>query len=189
MSYRKQAVLQRVQQCTGSTLDLSKCDLTSFPIDALGCAQFRTINAANNSSLQNLPDDLAEISDVQTLFFLGCGFKSTPTALGQLKKLYMLSFKSQCNGGLTGVPDESLPEQLGWLILTENALRTLPPRLGTLAHMRKLMLASNQLSSLPDFSGCVSLELLRLSDNSLDEGALGCDSASLSALLSLPKLA
>ena len=53
----------------------------------------------------------------------------------------MLSFKS-CKLHDLGVA--ALPSSLRWLILTDNRLVTLPPSLGTLTQIRKLMLSNNR---------------------------------------------
>ncbi len=63
--------------------------------------------------------------------------------------------------------DDCLPESLGWLILTCNRIPSLPPSFSHLVGMRKLMLATNLLTSMPDLTGFNQLELARFSDNRL----------------------
>jgi hypothetical protein len=77
-----------------------------------------------------------------------------------------------------------------WLILTDNALRTLPPSLGRLPFLRKLMLASNALTSVPVLSGATGLELVRLADNRLGQegGEEGAGLHPGAALFALPAL-
>jgi hypothetical protein len=81
----------------------------------------------------------------------------------------MVSFK--CNR-LNHISERALSPSLVWLILTDNKLEKLPAALGRLPRLRKLMLATNQLSALPDMSECRSLELIRLSDNQLSRAAI-----------------
>lgn len=78
----------------------------------------------------------------------------------------MLSFKSN---RLTSIAEDSLSPSLGWLILTDNKLQSLPPSVGRRCPgLRKLMLAANDLTSLPaSLSHCHQLELLRISGNKL----------------------
>jgi hypothetical protein len=75
----------------------------------------------------------------------------------------MIGFKS-CR--LKTIPENALPENVEWLILSDNQIGHLPHSMGKLTRVRKLMLAGNRLSSLPEeMSACESLELLRLSSN------------------------
>ncbi len=77
----------------------------------------------------------------------------------------MVGFKAN---RIRTVPAEALPPNLRWLILTDNALETLPPQIGLCTRLQKLMLAGNQLTALPDaLAACRSLELLRISANRL----------------------
>ena len=143
-------------------LDLKRCGLTSLPAAPL--ARFTALlklDLGHNelSDLPRLPPRL------QTLFCLGNRFARIPRAVGELRELRMLSFKS-CR--LVELGDVPLPRSLTWLILTDNSLRALPDDFGTLVRMRKLMLANNQLSALPpSMAGMAELELLRLANNRL----------------------
>lgn len=77
----------------------------------------------------------------------------------------MLSFKSN---KLESLCEECLAPSVGWLILTDNRLRSLPESLGRLSGLRKLMLANNRLDRLPEsLAACRELELIRLSRNNL----------------------
>jgi hypothetical protein len=59
---------------------------------------------------------------------------------------------------------------LRWLILTDNALTSVPAEIGQCTHLQKLMLAGNQLRRLPpELAQCTRLELLRISANQLSE--------------------
>lgn len=159
-------------------LDISSRGLVCLPDEICTLTHLTKINAANNE-LSDLPRDFANLSNLRTLFFLGNAFTSVPTVLGKLPHLFMLSFKS-CR--LVDVPGDTLSASIGWLILTDNKLTSLPREIGSLKLLRKCMLASNLLREIPDeICGCESLELLRLSDNRLTSVPAG--------LLTLPKLA
>lgn len=68
--------------------------------------------------------------------------------------------------GLTTVPENSLPPNLQWLILTDNKLTRLPKSIGQLTKLRKVSLAGNQLSDLPtEMEACQDIELIRLGAN------------------------
>ncbi|KAJ3004087.1 hypothetical protein HKX48_001422 [Thoreauomyces humboldtii] len=91
----------------------------------------------------------------------------------------MIAFK---NNRIQVVPEATLPKAtLRWLILTDNAIGSLPTDLGDCCHLQKLMLAGNALTELPgSIDGCTALELVRISANRFD--------AMPHALLSLPRL-
>ena len=135
------------------------------------------LNAAGGHALTALPEAIAvRWPRLRVAFFLGNRFEGIPAVLGSCHALFMLSFKSN---RVSAIPEGALGPTLGWLILTgsnarvawrcphwvcvcaitrcghgaDNAIARLPESLGTLRYLRKLMLASNQLGSLP-VSGC-----------------------------------
>lgn len=78
----------------------------------------------------------------------------------------MVSFKGN---QLSQFAEASLPQQLEWLILTDNQLTELPKDFGRYTKLRKVALAGNRLSALPDsMQQCRDLGLLRLSLNSFE---------------------
>ena len=93
-----------------------------------------------------------------------------PEVLGEMKSLYMLSFKAN---KVEEVPAASIPHRtLGWLILSDNNIQSLPDTVGKCENMRKLLLAGNKLTNagLPDnMAHMTRLELIRLADNNLTE--------------------
>jgi hypothetical protein len=164
-------LVRRVEliQSEAIELDLSSCKpLLSgeFPrqvFESIG-GKIVKINAPCHE-LSALPDSFATLSRLRILFFLGNRFVEIPRVVGQLPKLYMLSFKANM---IAVVPEDSLPPSLTWLILTDNSIPRLPASIGSLTRLRKLMLASNDLESLPEeIALCRSLELVRLSNNRL----------------------
>ena len=89
-----------------------------------------------------------------------------PAVLSQCPNLLMVSFKGN---QLTQFAEGALPEQLEWLILTDNQLTQLPNDFGRYTKLRKVAMAGNQLSSLPDsMQQCRDLGLLRLSLNQFE---------------------
>ena len=88
-----------------------------------------------------------------------------PEVLGKCTQLSMVGFKAN---RITNVSSKAFPPLLRWLILTDNALTSLPGDLGKCVHLQKLMLAGNQLRALPtELAECTRLELLRISANRL----------------------
>jgi Leucine rich repeat/Protein kinase domain len=99
------------------------------------------------------------------LFCSGNPFTELPAVLGLCPSLEMVGFKS-CQ--IARIPDDALPAQLRWLILTDNRIESLPASIGRCSRLQKLMLAGNRLRELPpELAGCVRLELLRISANRL----------------------
>ena len=67
---------------------------------------------------------------------------------------------------ISTIDPSSLSSSIGWLILTDNKIQSLPDTIGNLKGLRKFMLSGNELSSLPEsMKHCRELELLRLSSN------------------------
>jgi hypothetical protein len=90
----------------------------------------------------------------------------------------MIGFR---NNKIHTVHEEGLPLSTRWLILTDNALETLPNSMGDLHLLQKCMLSGNRLTAVPkSMSKCHNLELLRIAVNQLSELP--------SFLLTLPKL-
>lgn len=124
------------------------------------------------NKLTSLPDWLCQLPRLRVLFLLGNPFSTIPPVLRSCDSIFMLSFKSCALAG--PLDDSALPPNLGWLILTDNAITCLSPSFGErLSGVRKLMLANNRLNGLPGNmmdSGMGScLELLRLNNNLLEK--------------------
>lgn len=87
--------------------------------------------------------------------------------MGQCSKLQMVSFK---DNGMKRVHPDALQPQLRWLILTGNAIETIPETIGRCSKLQKLMLSGNALKVLPEsIDKLTSLELIRLACNDLQE--------------------
>lgn len=147
-------------------VDLSGCNLIELPewLDPLADS-LELLNLGGNH-LSDLPSDFNKFRKLRILFFAQNSFQHIPVVLGSMESLYMISFKSN---KLEKIAPEALPISIGWLILTDNRLTSLPSKLGLLP-LRKLMLSGNQLTDLPEeLQNCRDLELLRISCNQLTE--------------------
>ena len=147
-------------------LDLSNCQLQTFPAEVLRMKNLEFLNLGKND-LDALPESFASsLPNLKILFCLGNKFTKVPEVLGEMEKLFMLSFKAN---RVREVPERSLSPSLGWLILSDNEIEVLPESLGNCLPMRKLMLAGNKIKELPSFmSKLENLELLRASDNRIE---------------------
>jgi hypothetical protein len=143
-------------------LDLS-CDLSEFPREIFDLADSLEILNLSGNKLSSLPDDLPKLHKLRVIFCSENDFIELPKVLGKCQNLEMIGFKAN---KIVHVPASSLPQQLRWLILTDNQVADLPAGLGACSRLQKLMLAGNRLQALPkEMANCKRLELLRISAN------------------------
>jgi hypothetical protein len=139
--------------------------LTEFPRELFRLADHIEILDLGGNQLSALPDDFHRFKNLKILFLTDNHFEHIPVVLSQCKKLEMVAFKSN---KLKTLEENCLPNNIHWLILTNNQIKHLPTSMGKLTKLRKLALAGNQITSLPDsMSACTQLELVRLSANQL----------------------
>ena len=147
-------------------LDLS-AGLTEFPAEIFSLADSLEVLNLSGNQLAALPADLPRLHRLQVIFCSDNQFTAVPEVLGQCPQLTMVGFKAN---KITTLPAAALPPRLRWLILTDNALASLPPEIGRCADLQKLMLAGNRLRHLPaELAHCTKLELLRIAANELQE--------------------
>ena len=147
-------------------LDLS-AGLTEFPTEIFDLADTLEVLNLSGNQLSALPASLGRLHRLQVLFCSDNQFTAVPEVLGECPQLSMVGFKAN---KIRTLPAAALPPALRWLILTDNQLESLPPKIGQCAHLQKLMLAGNQLHHLPaELAQCSQLELLRLAANQLTE--------------------
>lgn len=168
----------RSGQLAGARALKLSCGLTEFPREILDLAETLEVLDLSGNQLTDLPVELGQLRRLRILFCSDNPFTVLPPAVGRCPELSMVGFKAN---RIATVPAESLPAKLRWLILTDNAIETLPDELGRRPLLQKLMLAGNPIRSLPEtMAACSRLELLRLAANRLP---------SLPAwLLTLPRL-
>ncbi|TFH92234.1 leucine-rich repeat-containing protein kinase family protein [Vibrio ouci] len=153
--------------------------LTELPLEVLTLADSLEILDLSDNLLTDLPEWLCELPKLKIVFASNNRFTRLPLVLGRCRALEMVGFKSN---QIVRVAEESLPEHLRWLILTDNQIETLPESLGLRPRLQKLALAGNKIKALPkSFANLVNLELVRLSANQLEHFP--------EVLLELPKLA
>lgn len=159
--------LETLAQSTSplSRINLS-AGLTEFPAQLYRFTDSLEILDLSGNQLSELPQDLSRFKKLKRLFLTANQFRHIPPVLSQCPQLVMVSFKGNA---LTQFAEASLPEQLEWLILTDNQLTELPDDFGRYTKLRKVALAGNQLSWLPDsMQQCRQLGLLRLSLNNFE---------------------
>jgi predicted Ser/Thr protein kinase len=152
--------------------------LNSFPKEIYTLWETLVRLDLTGNALDTLPDDFHRLKNLKILFLSDNNFTRLPEVLSKCPNLSMIGFR---NNQITTIPENSLPLSTRWLILTDNALTSLPKSMGDLHLLQKCMLSGNKLTSLPtSMQRCHKLELLRIAVNELRELP--------SFLLSLPKL-
>ncbi len=153
--------------------------LTEFPREIFSLSDTLEVLDLSNNLLTDLPADLSRLTKLRILFCSNNQFTHLPEGLGVCDSLDMIGFK---HNQISNVSENSLPENLRWLILTDNKITQLPEKIGELYRLEKLMLSGNQLTQLPEsIARCKNLALLRVSANQLVDFPY--------LLLSLPRLA
>jgi hypothetical protein len=164
--------MQNIQQLQSGELIGTKhlkfsCGLTAFPLEILDLADTLEILDLSNNQLESLPNDFGKLHQLKIAFFSDNNFTELPSVLGQCKNLEMVGFKSN---KITKINQDTFPEKLRWLILTNNFIEEIPASFGKCYRMQKLALAGNQIKQLPaEMANLKNLELIRISDNLLTE--------------------
>ena len=153
----------RAGKLTGvKRLDLS-CGLTQLPDEVFDLADSLEVLNLSGNQLTNLPHSMGRLHKLKIIFGSNNLFTHLPESLGECAALEVVGFKAT---RIRHVPTQALPPKLRWLILTDNAVDTLPEALGERPALQKLMLAGNRLKALPEgLERAQRLELLRLSAN------------------------
>lgn len=153
--------------------------LTTFPSELFRYSDSLEILDLSNNLLDHVPDSIVRFKKLRILFLSGNRFTEFPQVLGQCTSLSMIGFKSN---QIRFIPEHAFPENLRWLILTDNQLEFIPASIGRCKPLEKVALAGNKLRDLPDaMQNCNNLALLRISAN--------CFETLPRWLLSMPRLA
>lgn len=112
--------------------------------------------------VSELPMDFPLLRNLFAVFLWENNFKEFPQILAQCKNLKVISFK---NGALESIPEYSFPENLEWLVLTNNpCIKEIPSSIWYLGNLKKLALTGTSLCTLPNsLLECKNLEFLRIS--------------------------
>lgn len=142
------------------------CPLPTFPAEIFDLGPSLEQLDLSGTGLSSLPSDFGQrLPNLKIAFFSQCAFSTFPSALASCPRLEMVAFRGN---GMAVIPEDALPPQLRWLILTDNELSSLPRSIGKCERLQKCMLAGNRLQALPDeMQQCKKLGLLRLSSNRL----------------------
>lgn len=158
-----------------TNLNLNQCQLTSLPNELWNLSNVETLWLAGNQ-LSELPNEL--IRKLKNLIELGCSynkFNLLPMEICKLKHLRKLYLG---NNRIKELPDEiSNLSNLTELHLENNNLSSLPPGIGKLLGLEHLNLNNNQLTSLPDkIKDLPNLKFLGLQFNPLPLSTRGITS-------------
>jgi len=157
--------IEQARRSAATTLDLSGFGLTRLPDSLANLTSLQTLYLGNNR-LTTLPDSLANLTALQALFLSDNQLTTLPDSLVRLTSLRELNL---AGNQLTTLPD-SLDRLtlLQCLDLSGNQLATLPDSLAQLTSLQTLFLHSNRLTTLPDsLAQLTLLQFLDLSGNQL----------------------
>jgi len=175
--------MQTIEQLQKGELIGSKkihisCGLTEFPREIFDVYETLEVLDLSGNNLSELPDDFHCLTELKIIFLSYNNFSIFPKVLAKCPSLTMIGIRAN---QISVFPENSLPEKLQWLILTENQIETVPKSIGNCHYLQKVAFAGNVIKELPiEMSNCKRLELLRISANNLQ---------SIPAwLFSLPKL-
>ena len=156
----------RSGKLAGTTRLALSNELETFPTEIFNLADTLEVLDLSRNRLDRLPDDFGRLKKLKILFLSENRFTQIPIVLSDCSNLTMIGFKSN---RITEFPEEALPPDTRWLILTDNQIEKLPDSIGQLEKLQKVMLAGNRITRLPDtMQQCKNLELLRLSANHLE---------------------
>jgi hypothetical protein len=164
--------MQTLQQLLSGELKQSKilklsCNLTTFPTEIFDLAETLEILDLSNNQLSQLPDNFGEFKKLKIAFFSDNDFTEFPKVLSKCTKLTMIGFKSN---KINHIPEMAFPEDLQWLILTNNNIEQIPKSIGNCLKLQKVAFAGNKIKELPlEMANCKNLELLRISANNIVE--------------------
>jgi internalin A len=160
-----EARIQEALKNRATLLDLSKLGLTGLPESIAQLSQLQTLFLQHNQ-LTTLPESFTQLSQLRSLFLHNNRLMALPESIIRLAQLQSLALS---DNKLTTLP-ESFPQlsQLQKLYLENNKLTTLPESISQLSQLQALYLNGNQLTTLPESLAQLSqLQSLNLSNNQL----------------------
>lgn len=130
----------------------------------------RVLDLSFNERLATLPDELANLSNLEVLYYDGVTDGAIPEVIFQLSNLRELSITGRTSDiELLPATIENLT-QLEILNLPENSIAELPPEISSLANLHTLDLNHNSLMNLPDvISQIPNLRVLNINGNEISE--------------------
>jgi len=157
----------RSGELKGATKIKLSCGLKEFPAELFQLADTLELMDLSGNQLSALPTDFKLFKKLKIAFFSDNLFTEFPEIVGQCSDLQMVGFKAN---KISHIPENAIPTQTRWLILTDNCMEQLPDSIGNCTKLQKVMLAGNKLTSLPPaMENCKNIELLRISANNISQ--------------------
>lgn len=119
-------------------IDCDGIDQSLFALDALNLLNI------SDTSLQKIPPEIANLSNLQTLLLYGNEIDAVPESIGQLTKLKVLD-------------------------LSRNQLQAIPDAIQNLSNLQTINVSNNTLKSFPELNNFPKLLMIDLSSNQLNE--------------------
>ncbi len=150
-------------------VDLYGINWTSLP-PTIGQLKELKLLRIMESKIQELPDEIGELTSLDKLDFSFNPLTKIPSTIGKLKQLKILRLSGN-GASFNRLPDEiGQLEGLEELILAQNSFKQIPAAIGNLQNLKSLNLSSNRLTTLPKQIGSLTnLEILDAGGNQLQE--------------------
>jgi len=163
-------------------LDLSFCNLSSFPENILECKQLKYLDISYNS-ISHLPDEISELTQLEELNIGNNWFRKLPESLGNCRNLRKLDLLSRHQ--LENLPEHvKVLDSLKYLKCnaTEAEFTTI---ICNLSNLKELVIYTNSPDIICELSGLKELETVKLVLNNVEFIPFEC---SLKELVNLRKL-
>lgn len=150
-------------------LSLRNLQLTTVP--GLGSlASLTDLDLRDNFKLGCVPDDIANLVNLKKLDLYGCGIKTVPSFIGNLRQLESLDLRKNALDN-EGIPNEiSGLTGLVRLLLSNNAFTQVPPQILALPALREFEISGNKIMELtPEIGRLVTLQRFNIGNNKLQK--------------------
>jgi hypothetical protein len=158
--------IAEAQKSGEKKLNLSKLQLTKIPAQIAQISQLQSLWLENNQIVE-IPDTIAQLSNLQILWLNDNQIVEIPDAIAQLsnlKELYLF------NNQIVKIPDAiSQLSNLQDLYLRNNQIVEIPDAISQLSNLQGLHLKNNQIVEIPDsISQLSQLKVLNFDNNPLN---------------------
>lgn len=175
------AIIDHAAHENSLDLDLSSCGISELPDEIAQLSNLQTLNLSGNQ-LTSLPESIGRLTNLQVLNLQRNQLVSLPDSIGRLTSLETLNLE---RNQLASLPDSiGRLTSLQTINLYRNQLASLPESMGRLTSLLALNLRRNRIPSLPE-SIC---QLTKLQDARLNSNRLASLPESIGRLINLGML-
>ena len=148
-------------------LSLRNLQLTTIP-GLASLVSLTDLDLRDNFKLGCVPDDIANLVNLKKLDLYGCGIKTVPSFIGNLRQLESLDLRKN------SLDNEGVPSEIGGLtglirlLLSNNAFTQVPPQILALPALREFEISGNKIMELtPEIGRLATLQRFNIGNNKL----------------------